>query len=188
MHAKATSPVPVGAGDAIYSLYDADRVVTGVRVSKGDVVLSLQSGQGVAAASTLGYFVPNGSAGDARNVMLNLTYTITQNAPVKLTNGRSVSIATFTQGHLVDPEVDQFSAGGSDGVQYRVFTPNGRRAHRPLIVWLHGNGEGGLNVRDYYSNEPQLRANRGAVAMASPEAQRIFNGAYVVAPAEAPIT
>ena len=34
----------------------------------------------------------------------------------------------------------------------------------------------------HYNNLSQLKANRGAVALASDEAQNIFNGAYVLAP------
>lgn len=55
-----------------------------------------------------------------------------------------------------------------------------------MIVWLHGGGEGGLldsdTYDDYYDNQTQLRANRGALGFATPQAQRIFGGAYVVAP------
>ena len=53
---------------------------------------------------------------------------------------------------------------------------------RPLIVWLHGGGEGASLPDNYYDNETTLRANRGALGFATPEAQRIFAGAYVVAP------
>ena len=51
-----------------------------------------------------------------------------------------------------------------------------------MIVWLHGGGEGGSLPDDYYDNETPLRANRGALGFATEQAQRIFNGAYVVAP------
>ena len=49
-------------------------------------------------------------------------------------------------------------------------------------MWLHGGGEGGLLSANYYDNEPQLRANRGALGFSTSEAQKIFDGAYVVAP------
>lgn len=55
VHAKATSPVPLASGDVMYSLYDADRVVTGARLVKGDLVLDLKSGEGQPNAATLGY-------------------------------------------------------------------------------------------------------------------------------------
>jgi predicted peptidase len=50
------------------------------------------------------------------------------------------------------------------------------------VVWLHGGGEGASLPDNYYDNETTLRANRGALGFATPEAQRIFAGAYVVAP------
>ena len=181
MHAKATSPVTLDAGDAIYSPYDEDREVTDVSFTGGDVVISLKSGQNVTGASTLGYLVPDGNLGAGRNVVLDLTYTITQNAPIKLANARGVAISTFKQGKLVDPEVDASRSGSHDGMRYRIYTPANHRGMRPLIVWLHGNGEGGLSA-SYYNNEPQLRANRGALGMTTSDAQRIFGGAYVVAP------
>ena len=62
-----------------------------------------------------------------------------------------------------DPEVDAFTYGQWDGMNYRLATPKGNRpANRPLVVWLHGNGEGGVSA-DEYNNESQLRANRGAI-------------------------
>ena len=51
----------------------------------------------------------------------------------------------------------------------------------PLIVWFHGGGESGYRGL-HYNNLSQLKANRGAVAFVSDEAQEIFDGAYVLAP------
>lgn len=67
-------------------------------------------------------------------------------------------------------------------LNYRLFSPERGRGRRPLIVWLHGGGEGGSMADGYYDNETPLRANRGALGFATPRAQRIFGGAYVVAP------
>ncbi|MBA8795266.1 poly(3-hydroxybutyrate) depolymerase [Friedmanniella endophytica] len=189
VHAKAVSPVPVAAGDQIFSEYDLDRTVTAVRVDRsGRIVVALAYAEGAIGGGTLGYLLNEG-----RNVQLDLTYTITQNAPFRLRNGRKVTLSGFTQGRLVSPEVDAFGRAVSrSGLNYRLYDPNrehgrghghqgpGRGRRRPLIVWLHGAGEGGLG--DYYTNEPQLRANRGALGFATPEGQRIFGGAYVVAP------
>jgi len=186
VHAKATSPIPIAAGDQIFSEYDLDRQVTAVRLDHwGNIVLDLAYAEGQVGGGTLGYIVSKG-----RNVMLDLVYTVTQNAPIVLRNRRPMTIAAFVQGDLSDPEVDAFSYHSSgSGLKYRLYSPgHGRRLHatgragRPLIVWLHGGGEGGLLPDRYYDNETTLRANRGALGFATPEAQRIFGGAYVVAP------
>ena len=186
VHAKATSPIPVAAGDRIFSEYDLDRPVTAVRLDHwGNIVLDLRYGEGQVGGGTLGYI-----AGKGRNVVLDLVYTVTQNTPIVVRNRRSITIRRFVQGRLSDPEVDAFSyhVSGS-GMNYRLYSPGHRRGHHaarrgrhPLVVWLHGGGEGGLLPDDYYDNETPLRANRGALGFATPEAQRIFGGAFVVAP------
>jgi predicted peptidase len=186
VHAKATSPIPVAAGDQIFSEYDLDRAVTAVRLDDwGNIVLDLAYGEGQVGGGTLGYIVSKG-----RNVMLDLVYTITQNTPLALRDRRSITIARFVQGELSDPEVDAFSyrISGS-GMKYRLYSRrHGRRfnaagrGRHPLVVWLHGGGEGGLLPDHYYDNETPLRANRGALGFATRQAQRIFGGAYVVAP------
>ena len=186
VHAKATSPIPIAAGDRIFSEYDLDRPVTAVRLDHwGNIVLDLAYAEGQVGGGTLGYIV-----GKGRNVVLDLVYTITQNAPIALRNRRSITIAGFVQGELSDPEVDAFSYHISrSGIKYRLYSPGrGRRFHaagrggHPLVVWLHGGGEGGLLPDNYYDNETTLRANRGALGFATQEAQRIFGGAFVVAP------
>ena len=183
VHVTATSPVPVGEGAVGY---DLDREVTDVRVDRrGDVVLELASGEGVAGAATLGYIGARG-----RNVVLDLEYTITQNRPIALRGRRSVTIPRFVQGRLSDPEVDAFRyARSSSGLKYRLFSPERRgrgrsrgRGPRPLVVWLHGGGEGASLPDGYYDNETTLRANRGALGFTTDEGPEIFGGAYVVAP------
>jgi predicted peptidase len=182
VHAKATSPIPVAPGDLIFSEYDLDRPVTAARLDRrGNIVLDLSFGEGQLGGGTLGYIVSKG-----RNVQLDLVYTITQNAPIRLRNRRPVTIERFVQGRLSNPEVDAFTyhVSGS-GMKYRLYSPETRgrgRGRRPLVVWLHGGGEGASLPDNYYDNETTLRANRGALGFATPQAQRIFAGAYVVVP------
>ncbi|WP_327644711.1 prolyl oligopeptidase family serine peptidase [Micromonospora zamorensis] len=181
VHAKATSPIPIAPGDQIFSEYDLDRTVTMARLDRhGNIVLELSHGEGQPGGGTLGYIVSRG-----RNVRLDLVYTIRQNTPLVRRHGSPVTITRFVQGRLSNPEVDAFShhVSGS-GLKYRLYSPerSPRHGRRPLILWLHGGGEGASLPDDYYDNETTLRANRGALGFATPEAQRIFSGAYVVAP------
>jgi predicted peptidase len=187
VHAKATSPIPIAPGDQIFSEYDLDRPVTAIRLNRrGNIVIDLAYGEGQVGGGTLGYILSKG-----RNVQLDLVYTITQNTPIALRNHRSITIASFVQGRLSNPEVDAFSyhISGS-GMKYRLYSPtqggdhsrSTGRGKRPLVVWLHGGGEGASLPDNYYDNETTLRANRGALGFATPQAQRIFSGAYVVAP------
>jgi predicted esterase len=182
VHARATSPIPIAPDDQIFSEYDLDRTVTGARLDRhGDIVLQLAYGEGRLGGGTLGYIASRG-----RNVRLDLDYTITQNTPLAVRGHHPVTITDFVQGRLSNPEVDAFSyhLSGS-GLKYRLYSPEHHRARhgrRPLVLWLHGGGEGASLPDGYYDNETTLRANRGALGFATPEAQRIFSGAYVVAP------
>lgn len=175
VHAKATSPIDTGGQDIGYEL---DRPVTAARLDRrGNIVLELSYAEGQPGGGTLGYINSKG-----RNVRLDLVYTITQNTPVRQ-HGRPVTFTRFTQGQLANPEVDAFSYHSSrSGMKYRLYSPASPRGRRPLIVWLHGGGEGASLPDGYYDNETTLRANRGALGFATREAQAIFGGAYVVAP------
>jgi predicted esterase len=164
--------------------YEQDRQVTGARwTGSGEIILDLEHGWGVDGGGTLQYM-----GGYGRNVVLDLDYAITQ---VEALRGRgaggAVVLDSFRQGRLSDPEVDAFTHHvTASGLNYRLFSPARPGSHdgAVLVVWLHGGGEGGLRTDgyDYYDNETQLRANRGALGFATPEAQDLFGGAYVLAP------
>lgn len=179
VRAKGVNPARGADSATFVGAYDTARQVTGVRVNRaGDVVIDLAHGPDVKGASTFGWAPDAG-----RNVMLDLTYTITQKKPMRLRNGSPVTLKRFAQGSVVDREVDAFGAGMStSGLKYRVYSPARRSGEgkRPLVVWLHGGGEGGW--ASAYDNDLPLVANRGALGFATREAQRTFGGAYVVAP------
>ncbi|MFC7455568.1 prolyl oligopeptidase family serine peptidase [Brachybacterium sp. GCM10030267] len=177
VHATGTNPVTGTVA------FDVDRTVTAARADhSGRISLDLEHGPDVEGAGTLEYL------DDAsRNVLLELEYTLTQNAPLPAHGNGHGSIDEFVQDGLVDAEVDAFSSHvAASGTNYRLFTPHGHGSARELslVVWLHGGGEGGLfdGEIEYYDNETHLRANRGALAFATDEAQEIFGGAIVVAP------
>lgn len=178
VHVRATNPLD---GTVVH---DQDRVVTAATWSRrGEIVLELEHGWGVAGGGTLQYM---GAFG--RNVLLDLDHAVTQVEPLRERgSGGTVVLDSFRQGSLSDPEVDAFAHHATaSGLNYRLYSPERRGGRRgaALVVWLHGGGEGGIRTGayDYYDNEAQLRANRGALGFATPEAQELFDGAYVLAP------
>ena len=176
VHAKGSDPYP-GAHDPdqFFGTYDLDRTVTGVHLDrKGRIVIDLAHGYNVPGASTLAW------ANDvSRNVVLKLDYTLTQKAPITLNSGETFMFSSLTQGKVVDPEVDAYGAGKAASLNYRLYVPKGN-GKRPLIVWLHGGGEGGWKAAQ--NNDLPLLANRGALGFSTHKAQAIFGGAYVLVP------
>ncbi len=156
---------------------DVQRTVTGVHLDRhGNIVIDLAYG-----FTTPGAFTFAWANSEQRNIMLDLTYTITQNQPVKLWGGKDYTFSALKQGRVIDPEVDAFGSGSAAGMVYRIYKPKkAAKGKRPLIIWLHGGGEGGWSQA--YNNDLPLIANRGALGFITPKAQRIFGGAYVLAP------
>ena len=155
--------------------FEVEREIENIFVNdKGNIVINLKYGKDVAGANTLSYVTGDVS----RNVLMDLEYRVEQKKEIK-----GYKTGFYRQGKIVDEEADKFVAAKSkSGVNYQYFKPvnkdDGKK--HPLIIWFHGNGEGGY--KDYQNNVSQKLANRGAVAFAEDKAQKIFGGAYVVAP------
>jgi len=164
--AKGTLPKDAGIvlDDKTKSLgtFEVEREIENIYVNdKGNIVINLKYGKDVAGANTLSY--------------------VTGDVSRKEIKGYKTGF--YRQGKIVDEEADKFVAAKSkSGVNYQYFKPvnkdDGKK--HPLIIWFHGNGEGGY--KDYRNNVSQKLANRGAVAFAEDKTQKIFDGAYVVAP------
>ena len=177
--AKGTLPKDAGIvlDDKTKSLgtFEVEREIENIFVNdKGNIVINLKYGKDVAGANTLSYVTGDVS----RNVLMDLEYRVDQKKKIK-----DYKTGFHIQGKIVDEEADKFVAAKSkSGVNYQYFKPvnkdDGKK--HPLIIWFHGNGEGGY--KDYRNNVSQKLANRGAVAFAEDKTQKIFGGAYVVAP------
>lgn len=155
--------------------FEVEREIENIYVNdKGNIVINLKYGKDVAGANTLSYVTGDVS----RNVLMDLEYKVEQKKEIK-----GYKTGFYRQGKIVDEEADKFVAAKSkSGVNYQYFKPANKddgKKH-PLIIWFHGNGEGGY--KDYRNNVSQKLANRGAVAFAEDKTQKIFGGAYVVAP------
>ena len=155
--------------------FEVEREIENIFVNdKGNIVINLKYGKDVTGANTLSYVTGDVS----RNVLMDLEYRVEQKKEIK-----GYKTGFYRQGKIVDEEADKFVAAKSkSGVNYQYFKPvnkdDGKK--HPLIIWFHGNGEGGY--KDYRNNVSQKLANRGAVAFAEDKTQKIFGGAYVVAP------
>ena len=155
--------------------FEVEREIENIYVNdKGNIVINLKYGKDMAGANTLSYVTGDVS----RNVLMDLEYRVEQKKEIK-----GYKTGFYRQGKVVDEEADKFVAAKSkSGVNYQYFKPvnkdDGKK--HPLIIWFHGNGEGGY--KDYRNNVSQKLANRGAVAFAEDKTQKIFGGAYVVAP------
>ena len=155
--------------------FEVEREIENIFVNdKGNIVINLKYGKDVAGANTLSYVTGDVS----RNVLMDLEYRVEQKKEIK-----GYKTGFYRQGKIVDEEADKIVAAKSkSGVNYQYFKPvnkdDGKK--HPLIIWFHGNGEGGY--KDYRNNVSQKLANRGAVAFAEDKTQKIFGGAYVVAP------
>lgn len=107
------------------------------------------------------------------NRPLNVNYQITQ--VKKIGNHNRVKI--FEQVSIEDEEVDLFTEGKfSSKLHYRDYQPKDQSQKHPLIIWLHGAGEGGED------NEVHITANRGATAFIDDQVQKIFDDPYILAP------
>jgi len=106
------------------------------------------------------------------NVWVDYAMTITHKASGRVWD---------TKGGRISPLVDRFDLSGrfvhasGKTLSYASFTPKTSREKSPLLIWLHGGGEGG--------SDPTipLLANR-ATSYASDAIQAVFEGAYVLVP------
>ncbi|WP_373777954.1 PHB depolymerase family esterase [Glaesserella sp.] len=178
VRAKGQLPIDVRQNKVV-GVFDTQRNIEQISLTEnGNILLTLESGKDIIGANTLAY-----ASGDInRNLLLNLDYQLVLQHPIS----NLPQDSEFQQQKTVDHEVDLFSPKVSkQQIQYQFYQPQNAEGKRPLIIWLHGNGEGGY--ADYQNNRSQILANRGAVTFVTPQTQQIFGGAYVIAP-QAPDT
>lgn len=149
----------------IVTAYVSDE--NGERVKTGkNITLFLSVGPQIAISSPFQYQRSKG------NVWVDYSLTIVQT--------KSGQVWDTSTGKIM-PLVDQFDLTGkytySDKLtmSYATFTPKVKKDKAPLIIWLHGGGEGGTDPT------VPLLGNKAA-NYASEGIQSIFEGAYVLSP------
>ncbi|PLT31830.1 prolyl oligopeptidase family serine peptidase [Peribacillus deserti] len=143
----------------------------GVRTGKY-AVLEMEIGPSVSLGSPLNYYAGS-------NAWVDSKYTVTQQKDIAA-NGGAVSGLVADQFSGGTRElVDDFATGketfGDKTLTYASYSPEKDKTKNPLIIWLHGGGEGGADP------SIPLSANK-AVSFATEETQSYFNGAYVLVP------
>lgn len=168
----STEKAREGSEVTSYGDYEIQRKIEKVSVKKNLVTLYFNQAEG----ATLAYL------SSARNYPAELSYTIEQKKPISMKRGKEKNDSYIAEykcdGKVSNAETELFtSVIVEDGINYQLYTP--KKKSNTLIVWFHGNGEGDWNESN--NNVAQIRANRGAVAWASKDAQNIFGNAYVMA-------
>ncbi|MFS0777108.1 prolyl oligopeptidase family serine peptidase [Neobacillus sp. 3P2-tot-E-2] len=137
-------------------------------------VLEMEIGPAVTLGSPMNF-----NLGTFRNNWVDSDYTITQQKDI-LTPAGTVSglvVDTFTGGvrELVDDFESAEATYDDVTLTYADYTPAKDNKKNPLIIWLHGMGEGGT--------DPTIAISGNKAAnFASEEIQAYFDGAYVLAP------
>lgn len=142
----------------------------GLRLEEGNhVTLVLAVAPNEPIGSPIQYSQAEGCSG---NNWIDYEMTIRDGAKGKVWN---------EEVNRIMPVIDRFDLSGrfSDGngisMSYASYSPEDDDEESPLIIWLHGGGEGGVDP------SIPLVANRAA-NYASDEIQAIFEGAHVLVP------
>jgi predicted esterase len=174
---RVTENPKIGEGfRKVTAIYTSDE--QGTRADAGQyITLEVAYGFDDSLSSPMNYY--NGF-----NEWIDCRYTITQQKGI----GGVAGLVADSLQKTFRPQVDKFNLGGkityndsefgSITLTYADYKPGGFRkgGDRPLIIWLHGGGEGGTDTT------LPISANK-ATEFASGEVQRIFGGAaYVLVP------
>lgn len=120
------------------------------------------------------------SAPAGLNVYVNMRYTVTQTRSVETDNGPAAGLVfDYSLGDSCPDSAGWLNSCSSyepEPLNYGYFIPQQvKPGPRPLIIWLHGAGEGGQDPTVAYTGNK-------VIALTSERVQALFGGAYVLAP------
>ena len=142
----------------------------GKRVKEGNfVTLVLAVAPNLPLGSTFQYSQKAGCRG---NQWVDYKVTITDTKTNKVWNKEKNRIMPLTDDFDLTGKFE-YEAGKT--MSYAAFAPKNKTTKSPLIIWLHGGGEGGTDPTI------PLLGNKAA-NYASAEMQAFFGGAYVLSP------
>lgn len=138
------------------------------------ITLELEVGPDVSLTSPINYDLTT-----SHNGWLNCDFTITQQKDIGSGNEKvsGVVINKFAGGSkkLVDDFKIESASYDNVTLKYASYVPDNDYTKKPLIIWLHGIGEGGSD------GLLPISGNK-AVNFISKDMQSYFNGAYILAP------
>lgn len=120
------------------------------------------------------------SAPNGVNIYIKSRYRIVQTAAIETEEGKLTGLLyDFLLGNQ-SPDAAGFqnstSSYAPEPLNYGYYIPQAvEPGKRPLIIWLHGAGEGGMDATIAYTGNK-------VVALASEPVQKLFGGAYILAP------
>jgi len=165
--AKLSGPSANGGRNVIHAYISDDR---GNPIQSGKhITLVLEVGPNLPLASPIQYLRVDGRG---------LNKWIKYELVVESTTSKEV---WTEEADRILPLIDEFDLSGKyihqkkQKLSFAAFQPQNKKGKSPLIIWLHGGGEGGTDPTI------PLIANRAA-NYAAPEIQVIFGGAYVLVP------
>jgi predicted esterase len=163
------SPAEAGGNLQVVHAYISDSDGNRISGEGNHITLVLYAGPNQIIDNPIKYVFQNGS-GSNRWIDFNLTIM-----------DKTTRMIWNKESRRIIPLVDRFDLSGkylhSDGTKltYASYAPAIDSDKKPLIIWLHGGGEGGTDT------SIPLVANRAA-NYASDDIQKYFGGAYVLVP------
>lgn len=162
---------------------EGDRTITRAYISDKDgnyaasgnyVTIEMEVGPTIALGSPINF-----SGKTNFNAWVNCNYTIIQQKDITSNSGNISGLVINNFAGDTKKLVNNFKveSGNYDNItmKYASYAPNQDGGKKPLIIWLHGMGEGGSD------GLLPITANK-ADNFASREIQSYFGGAYVLAP------
>lgn len=139
--------------------------------------VEMEIGPTIALSSPFNYNFEVGTS--ARNAWIDYNVTITQEKDIVSDNTTVSRLVADKQTDREIKGVDDFELGKGtyDNITFRYasYTPAQDNKKNPLIIWLHGGGEGG--------NDGTIPVAAAEVSnLISKDVQGLFGGAYVLAP------
>jgi len=166
-------------------LEEGDRTVTKAYVADKNGNPAVQTGKYVVLEMKIGPTISLGSpinydwATTGFNAWIDSKYTITQQKDIETSAGTVSGLVVDQFAGDTRELVDDFKSGkvtyDNISLSYADYSPAVDNHKNPLVIWLHGAGEGGTDPTI------PISANK-ADNFASKEIQSYFDGAYVLAP------